>query len=119
MSLSCTTVFAEITASAPTNIIQKIASATSFTSTSQSSAQNANVIQNTTSTVINGKELRKTVEQDAKTFGLLVNEAALERESGEASTNKQMVKIGGAKNIYEGRKAVSYTHLTLPTNREV
>ena len=103
LSLSCTAVFAEITASAPTNIIQKIASATSFTSTSQSSAQNANVIQNTTSSVINGKELRKTVQQDAKTFGLLVNEAALARESGITSTNKQLVKIGGAKNLYEGR----------------
>ena len=72
LSLSITNVFSEITASKPTNIIQKIASATSFTSTSQSSAQNANVIQNTTNTVINGKELRKTVEQDAKAFGLSV-----------------------------------------------
>ena len=109
LSLSCTAVFAEITASAPTNIIQKIASATSFTSTSQSSAQNANVIQNTTSTVINGKELRKSVQQDAKTFGLLVNEAALARESGITSTNKQLVKIGGAKNLYEGKKDLEPT----------
>ena len=109
LSLSCTGVFAEITASAPTNIIQKIASATSFTSTSQSSAQNANVIQNTTSSVINGKELRKTVQQDAKTFGLLVNEAALARESGITSTNKQLVKIGGAKNLYEGREDLEPT----------
>lgn len=109
LSLSCTAVFAEITASAPTNIIQKIASATSFTSTSQSSAQNANVIQNTTSSVINGKELRKTVQQDAKTFGLLVNEAALARESGITSTNKQLVKIGGAKNLYEGREDLEPT----------
>ncbi len=109
LSLSSVSVMSEITASTPTNLIQKIASASSFTSTSQSSVQNANVIQNTTSTVINGKELRKTVEQDAKTFGLLVNEAALERESGEASTNKQMVKIGGAKNIYEGRKDLEPT----------
>ena len=92
-SLNCTSVFAEITAVTPTNLIQKIASATSFTSTSQSSAQNANVIQNTTSTVINGKELRKTVEQDAKAFGLLVNEAALARESGITSTNTQLVQI--------------------------
>ena len=109
LSLSCTAVFAEITASAPTNIIQKIASATSFTSTSQSSAQNTNVIQNTTSSVINGKELRKTVQQDAKTFGLLVNEAALARESGITSTNKQLVKIGGAKNLYEGREDLEPT----------
>ena len=107
---SSKSVFAEITASTPTNIIQKIASATSFTSTiSQSSAQNANIIQNTTSTVINGKELRKTVQQDAKTFGLLVNEAALARESGIASTNKQLVQIGGPKNLYEGREDLEPT----------
>ena len=102
-------VFSEITAGTPTNLIQKIASATSFTSTSQSSLQNANVIQNTTSTVINGKELRKTVEQDAKTFGLLVNEAALARESGITSTNKQLVQIGGPKNLYEGREDLEPT----------
>ena len=48
-------------------------------------------VENITSSVVNVKELRKTVEQDAKTFGLLVNEAALERESGVVSTNKQMV----------------------------
>ena len=102
-------VFAEITAGTPTNLIQKIASATSFTSTSQSSLQNANVIQNTTSTVINGKELRKTVEQDAKAFGLLVNEAALARESGITSTNTQLVQIGGPKNLYEGREDLEPT----------
>ena len=109
LSLSCVSVMSQITASTPTNLIQKIASASSFTSTSRSSAQNMNAIQNTTSKVINGKELRKTVEQDAKTFGLLVNEAALERESGVVSTNKQMVTIGGAKNIYEGRKDLEPT----------
>ena len=55
LSFNSISVLAEITASTPTNIIQRIASATSFTSTSQSSVQNVNVIQNTTSTVINGK----------------------------------------------------------------
>jgi hypothetical protein len=109
LSFNSISVLAEITASTPTNIIQKIASATSFTSTSQSSVQNVNVIQNTTSTVINGKELRKSVQQDAKTFGLLVNEAALARESGIASTNKQLVQIGGPKNLYEGREDLEPT----------
>ena len=52
---------------------------------------------------------RKTVQQDAKTFGLLVNEAALARESGITSTNKQLVKIGGAKNLYEGREDLEPT----------
>ena len=55
LSVSSASVLADVTASTPTNLIQKIASATSYTSTSQSSAQNVNVIQNTTSTVINGK----------------------------------------------------------------
>ena len=102
-------VLAEITASAKTNLIQKIASATSFTSTNQSSAQNANAIQNTTSSAIDGKQLRKTVQQDAKAFGLLVNEAALARVSGEASQNTQLVRIGGAKNLYEGKKDLEPT----------
>jgi len=102
-------VLAEITASTKTNLIQKIASATSFTSTNQSSAQNANVIQNTTSSAIDGKQLRKTVQQDAKAFGLLVNEAALARVSGEASQNTQLVRIGGAKNLYEGKKDLEPT----------
>ena len=109
LSLSSASVLADVTASTPTNLIQKIASATSYTSTSQSSAQNVNVIQNTTSKVIDGKKLRKTVEQDAKTFGLLINEAALARESGVASTNKQMVQIGGPKNLYEGREDLEPT----------
>jgi len=109
LSISSTSVFAEITASVPTNIIQKIASATSFTSTNQNSVQNANVIQNTTNTVINGKELRKNVQQDAKTFGLLINESALARESGIASTSKQLVQIGGPKNLYEGREDLEPT----------
>ena len=102
-------VLAEITASTKTNLIQKIASATSFTSTNQSSAQNANAIQNTTSSAIDGKQLRKTVQQDAKAFGLLVNEAALARVSGEASQNTQLVRIGGAKNLYEGKKDLEPT----------
>ena len=102
-------VLAEITASTKTNLIQKIASATSFTSTNQSSAQNANVIQKITSSAIDGKQLRKTVQQDAKAFGLLVNEAALARVSGEASQNTQLVRIGGAKNLYEGKKDLEPT----------
>ena len=56
LSLSSASVLADVTASTPTNLIQKIASATSYTSTSQSSAQNVNVIQNTTSKVIDGKK---------------------------------------------------------------
>ena len=98
-----------VSAGAPTNLIQKIAGATSFSATTQSNSQNASAIQNTTSSVINGKQLRKTVEQDAKAFGLLVNEAALARESGVASTNKQMVQIGGPKNLYEGREDLEPT----------
>jgi hypothetical protein len=104
-----TAVFATVTAGTPTNLIQKIASSSSFTATNQDNFQNTTQIQNTTSAAIDGKQLRKTVEQDAKAFGLLVNEAALARESGIASTNKQMVQIGGPKNLYEGKKDLEPT----------
>ena len=109
LSWSSVSALSDVSAGAPTNLIQRIASATSFTSTTQSSSLNSGTIQNTTSSVIDGKQLRKTVEQEAKAFGLLVNEAALARESGIASTNKQLVKIGGPKNIYEDKRDLEPT----------
>lgn len=109
LSWSSVSALSDVTAGAPTNLIQRIASATSFTTTTQSSSLNSGTIQNTTSSVIDGKQLRKTVEQEAKAFGLLVNEAALARASGVASTNKQMVQIGGPKNIYEDKRDLEPT----------
>ena len=71
LSLSSLSVMSEITPSTPTNLIQKIASATSFTSTTQNNAQSISQIQNTTSLAIDSKQIRKTVNEDAKKFGLL------------------------------------------------
>ena len=104
-TVSSFSVYAQITASAPTNIIQQIARATSFSSTTQSTPASINQIQNTTNTVINPVELRNTVEQDAEAFGLMVNEEALARISGESSgsSNTQLVRIGGIENENAGR----------------
>ena len=104
---------AGVTPSTQTNIITQIASATSFSSTTQNNAQNISQAQSTTSSVINGTQLRKEVKEEAKALGLQINQAALERESGTTSTEKQMVKIGGAKNIYEGREDLKPTLNTI------
>ena len=95
-------VLATVTAGSPSNLIKKIATASSFTATNQSSAQNASQIQATTSKVINPKEIKKTVQEDAKKFGLLINEAALSNLTGEESDDAQLVLINGEENIFEG-----------------
>ena len=100
--LSNVSVLSDITASAPTNIIQKIATASSFTSTAQSTAQNASQIQQTTNNVISAKEIKKTVQQDAKKFGLLINEAALSNLTGEESNETQLVAINAQENVLSG-----------------
>ena len=97
--LSNVSVLSDITSSAPTNIIQKIATASSFTSTAQSTAQNVSQIQQTTNNVISVKEIKKTVQQDAKKFGLLINEAALSNLTGEESNDTQLVAINAQENI--------------------
>ena len=104
---------AGVTPSTQTNIITQIASATSFSSTTQNNAQNISQAQSTTSSVINGTQLRKEVKEEAKALGLQINQAALDRESGTTSSEKQMVKIGGAKNIYEGREDLKPTLNTI------
>jgi len=106
-------VLAGVTPSTQTNIISQIASATSFSSTTQNNAQNTSQAQSTTSSVINGTQLRKEVKEEAKALGLQINQAALDRESGTTSSEKQMVKIGGAKNIYEGREDLKPTLNTI------
>ena len=106
-------VLAGVTPSTQTNIITQIASATSFSSTTQNNPQNISQAQNTTSSVINGTQLRKEVKEEAKALGLQINQAALDRESGTTSSEKQMVKIGGAKNIYEGREDLKPTLNTI------
>ena len=106
-------VLAGVTPSTQTNIISQIASATSFSATTQNNAQNISQAQSTTSSVINGTQLRKEVKEEAKALGLQINQAALDRESGTTSSEKQMVKIGGAKNIYEGREDLKPTLNTI------
>ena len=54
-------VLAGVTPSTQTNIISQIASSTSFSSTTQNNAQNISQAQSTTSSVINGTQLRKEV----------------------------------------------------------
>ena len=106
-------VLAGVTPSTQTNIISQIASSTSFSSTTQNNAQNISQVQSTTSSVINGTQLRKEVKEEAKALGLQINQAALDRESGTTSSEKQMVKIGGAKNVYEGREDLKPTLNTI------
>ena len=88
-------VFSDITASAPTNLISSIATATSFTSLEQISPEAASEIQNTTSSIIDGDALQDEVQQGAKEFG--ANIAAT------GATNEKFVTIGGKKNEYDER----------------
>ena len=84
-------VFSDITASAPTNLISSIATATSFTSLEQISPEAASEIQNTTSSIIDGDALQDEVQQGAKEFGANISAA-----------NEKFVTIG-EKNDYDER----------------
>ncbi|MDA7603836.1 hypothetical protein N8724_00400 [Candidatus Pelagibacter sp.] len=86
-------VFSDITASAPTNLISSIATATSFTSLEQISPEAASEIQNSTSSIIDGDALQDEVQQGAEEFG--ANIAAT------GATNEKFVTIGGKKNEYD------------------
>ena len=88
-------VFSDITASAPTNLISSIATATSFTSLEKISPEAASEIQNTTSSIIDSDALQDQVQQGAEEFGA--------RISATASTNEKFVTIGGKKNEYDER----------------
>ena len=93
--------FSELTASAPTNIIQSIASATSFSSINENTAESADLVQNATSEAINTDEVLETVQQDAETFGQQNDGEALAAFSGGET---QLVVIGGEENEFEGKK---------------
>ena len=86
-------VFSDITASAPTNLISSIATATSFTSLEQINPEAASEIQNTTSLIIDGDALQDEVQQGAEEFG--ANIAAT------GAKNEKFVTIGGKKNEYD------------------
>ena len=85
-------VFSDITASAPTNLISSIATATSFTSLEQISPEAASEIQNTTSSIIDGDALQDEVQQGAEEFGANI-----------VAASEKFVTIGGEKNEYDER----------------
>ncbi|WP_023648877.1 hypothetical protein [Candidatus Pelagibacter ubique] len=93
--------FSDLTASAPTNIIQSIASATSFSSINENTADSADQVQNATSEAINTDEVLETVQQDAETFGQQNDGEALAVFSGGET---QLVVIGGEENELLGKK---------------
>lgn len=82
--------YSDITASSPTNIIQSIANASSYTSLDQNNAQAANEIQNVTDTLLDGEEIRETVELEAEVFGSQLNET-------EGSNEEQLVNLNSSK----------------------
>ena len=98
--------FSDITASVPTNLIQSIATSSSFTSLEQISPEAANEIQNTTSSIVDGDALIEEVQESAEAFGEMINEAAL--EGGEENTNKFAV-LGGTKNEFEDKRDLEPT----------
>ena len=92
-ALSTSSALSGVTQATPSNIIKSIAKSTSFTSTAQNTPQAQSNIQNTTNTVISSAELKKAVEDDAKAFGLSINEAAMAALQGEDYTGKEKDEI--------------------------
>ena len=92
-ALSTSSALSGVTPATPSNIIKSIAKSTSFTSTAQNTPQAQSNIQNTTNTVISSAELKKAVEDDAKAFGLSINEAALAGLTGEGSDEESEVFV--------------------------
>jgi hypothetical protein len=78
---------ADLTASAPSNMISSIASSSSFTSLDQNGAQ----AQNITDNLLDSEQLQETVETGAETFGAQQNEdaAAVEKEKFVALNGKK------------------------------
>ena len=99
-------VFSDITASVPTNLIQSIATSSSFTSLEQISPEAASEIQNTTSSIVDADALKEEVQESAEVFGEMINEAAL--EGGEENKNKFVV-LGGTKNEFEDKRDLEPT----------
>ena len=94
--------FSDITASVPTNLIQSIATSSSFTSLEQISPEAASEIQNTTSSIVDGDALIEEIQESAESFGEMLNEV------GEESTNKFVV-LGGKKNEFEDKRDLEPT----------
>ena len=80
---------ADLTASAPSNMISSIASSSSFTSLDQNSAQ----AQNVTDNLLDSEQLQETVETGAETFGAQLNDTA----TVAAAEEEQFVALNGKK----------------------
>lgn len=113
--LSASSVFAGVTQSSPSNIIKSIAKSSSFTSTKQNTAQAQSQTQNTTSKVINIAQIRQSVEDDAKAFGLQINETALAELTGEASSEDEEKKVFVTINNKDEQIVLEYPEPNLDT----
>jgi hypothetical protein len=80
---------ADLTASAPSNMISSIASSSSFTSLDQNSAQ----AQNVTDNLLDSEQLQEAVEDGAETFGTQQNDTTLEA----AEEEQQLVALNSTK----------------------
>ena len=80
---------ADLTASAPSNMISSIASSSSFTSLDQNSVQ----AQNVTDNLLDSEQLQEAVEDGAETFGAQQNDATLEL----AAEEQQLVALNSTK----------------------
>lgn len=95
---------AAILPSTNSNILGQIASSTGFTASPQASSLNLQQIQSTTSSVISPKALKAKVADDAKKFGLKVNQKALAALAGTSTEGKEdFVIFNKEKNLFEGR----------------
>ena len=80
-----------ITQSSASNMIQQIASNCSFSS--QNTSGTISSSKKTTGSVVNAKELKKTVKADAKKFGLKINKKNLAKLTGEESKEENFIII--------------------------
>lgn len=80
----------------PTTALNKIISATNFSSSNNNNQTEASM-NNSTSSILNAAELKKNITADAKTFGLKVDEAALavlsDANMDTASISKTLAKL--------------------------
>ena len=84
---------ADLTASAPSNMISSIASSSSFTSLDQNGAQ----AQNVTDNLLDSEQLQETVETGAETFGAQQNDDTITV----AAEEEQFVSLTSNSNITE------------------
>ena len=99
-------VFSDITASAPTNLISSIATATSFTSLEQISPEAASEIQNTTSSIVDSEALQAEVQESAEAFGEMISQATA---GVVEDKNEKFAVLGGNENEYDDKRDLEPT----------